>query len=450
VNFDKVHGPELANRFFDVVTLQKATSGLLLDGIAVVIQTIVGMLVLAFYHPFLLGYDVLLLLLITFAVFGLGRGAVKTAVKESKAKFAIGAWIEELARHPTAFKLHAGMQFALEKADQLALDWLSARRTHFRIVLRQILFALVLQAVAATVLLGLGGWLVIQTQLTLGQLVAAELIVMFIVASFAKLGKQLESVYDLLAAVDKLGRLFDLPMERHDKLFHLQESTPARVEVYRLTYKYDVEPIIRDLSCHLDPGERVALVGPPACGKSTLIELLAGMRHPTSGHCELDGIDLRELRPDSLREHLAVARRVEIFQGTIDENVHLHRPHISTRDVRDALSAVGLLDELLQLPDGLNTTLVTYGNPLSSTQAQRLMIARAIVGRPRLLMIDETLDALSGPILQKILDRLMGDDVPWTLLVNSSRSQVLQACDRVIELPGRTRVKPEQVLSEAD
>jgi ABC-type bacteriocin/lantibiotic exporter with double-glycine peptidase domain len=449
-SFDSVHGPELANRFFDVVTLQKSTAGLLLDGLAIVIQTVVGMIVLAFYHPFLLGYDILLLFLIVVTVFGLGRGAVRTAVKESKAKFAIGAWVEELARHPTAFKLHAGMQFALEKADQLALNWLSARRTHFRIVLRQILFALGLQAIAATVLLGLGGWLVIQTQLTLGQLVAAELIVMFIVGSFAKLGKHMESFYDLLAAVDKLGRIFDLPMERHDKLFYLQDSTPARVQVHGLTYKYDVEPILRNLSFQLAPGERVALAGPPACGKSTLIELLAGMRHPNAGHCEIDGIDIRELRPDSLREHLAVARTVEIFEGTIDENVHLHRPHISTRDVRDALSAVGLLDELLQLPEGLNANLCTYGAPLSSSQAQRLMIARAIVGRPRLLMIDETLDALSGPILRNILGHLMGDDVPWTLLVNSSRTQVLEACDRVIELPGRVPVLREQILSEAD
>ncbi len=202
---DGQYGPELTNRFFDVVTVQKVTAALLLDGIAIVLQTVIGMAVLAFYHPFLLGFDFALLVSIAFAIFVLGRGAVKTAVKESKVKYAVAAWMEELTRNPTAFKMHGGMNLALERADKLAVDYLDARKKHFRIVLRQIVFALVLQAVAATALLGLGGWLVIMGELTLGQLVAAELIVMMIVGSFAKLGKHMESFYDLLASVDKLG-----------------------------------------------------------------------------------------------------------------------------------------------------------------------------------------------------------------------------------------------------
>ena len=220
--FDREYGPELVNRFFDVVTVQKVVATLLLDGIAIVLQTAIGMAVLAFYHPFLLGFNLVLLFSIGFVVFGLGQGAVTTAVKESVSKYAVGAWLQELTRSPTAFKLHGGSQFALDRADQLAIDWLIARRDHFRILMRQILFALGLQAVAATALLGLGGWLVIQGELTLGQLVAAELIVMVIVGSFAKIGKHLESFYDLLASVNKLGHLFDLPTEPHDKLFHLR------------------------------------------------------------------------------------------------------------------------------------------------------------------------------------------------------------------------------------
>ncbi len=226
--FDHAHGPELVNRFFDVVTVQKTASALLLDGVSIVLQTLIGMAVLAFYHPFLLGFDVVLLLLIGIAVFVLGRGAVSTAITESKAKYAVAAWLEELVRHTTAFKLHAGNQFALERADQLTVKWLDARRGHFRVVIRQIIFALSLQAMAATALLGLGGWLVIMGELTLGQLVAAELIVMVIVGSFAKLGKHMESFYDLLASVDKLGHLFDLATENHDRFFHLRERRPGR------------------------------------------------------------------------------------------------------------------------------------------------------------------------------------------------------------------------------
>ena len=164
-------------------------------------------------------------------------------------------------------------------------------------------------------LLGLGGWLVIQGQLTLGQLVAAELIVMLIVGSFAKLGKHMESFYDLLTSVDKLGHLFDLPIEAHNKLFHLRDRSPARVAVRQVNYQYGSRQVLRDVSFEIEPGESVALVGPAGCGKSTLLDLLCGLRQPASGHIELDGIDLRELRPDSLREHIGLCAAWRSFMA---------------------------------------------------------------------------------------------------------------------------------------
>lgn len=444
--FDGQHGPELVNRFFDVVTVQKAAASLLLDGLAIVLQTVIGMGVLAFYHPFLLGFDVVLLALVGFIVFGLGRNGVKTAIKESKAKYAAASWLEELSRHPTAFKLHGGSQFALNRADQLAVEWLACRRAHFRVVIRQILFALSLQALAATALLGLGGWLVVLGELTLGQLVAAELIVMVIVGSFTKLGKHLDSFYDLMASVDKLGQLFDLQVEAHDKLFHLQPSSPASVRLSEVSYRYPGSTGLTECDLELAPGEKVAIVGAPGCGKSTLVDLLCGMRAPSSGHIELDGIDLRELRPDSLREHLAVARSIEIFHGTIDENVHLNRPQVQANDVRDALNAVGLLDELLKLPNGLNSVVQTGGSPLSESQARRLMLARAVVSRPRLLLIDGTLDGLSDEVLGEVLPHLMDAKAPWTLLVTTGRRSVVDACDRVIRLDESGIVRDRETL----
>ncbi len=435
---DNYHGPELANRFFDVVTVQKTTAKLLLDGIAVLLTTILGMAVLAFYHPFLLGFDLVLLLCIGIIIFVLGRGAVRTAIRESESKYKVAAWLEELLRNPTAFKMHGGAQFGLDRADSLAVEYLDARRAHFRIVMRQIVFSLTLQAVAATALLGLGGWLVIKGELTLGQLVAAELIVMNVVSSFAKIGKYVESVYDLLAGVDKLGKLFDLPIEPHDKLFHLEETTPAALKVTAVHQRIGAVQLHQGLSFELAPQDRLAITGPAGSGKSALLDLLTGTRHPSVGNVSLDRIDLRELRPDSLREHVSLARDTDVFHGTIEENVHLNRRQINASDVRETLEMVGLLDELMRFPEGLTTQVQTEGAPLSTSQTRRLMLARAIANRPRLLLLDGILDGLSDDELRRIMPKISAKNAPWTLVLVTGKQSLADQCDYRLQLPGGT------------
>jgi len=212
--FDRFHGPELVNRFLDVATIQKACAGLLIEGLSVFTQTVIGMVLLAIYHPWLLAFDVLLLISIAIVLVPLGREAIPTSVRESKAKFAVVAWLEEIARHRIGFRTRGGARLAREKTNNLVVDYLTYRAKHFSILMRQIVGSFMLQALASAALLGVGGWLVIERQLTLGQLVAAQIVVALVVSSFTKFGKHLESFYDLMAATDKLGYLTDLPAER--------------------------------------------------------------------------------------------------------------------------------------------------------------------------------------------------------------------------------------------
>ncbi len=192
--------------------------------------------------------------------------------------------------------------------------------------------------------------------------------------------------------------------------------------------------VIKNFSLNVDSAESIALVGPPGSGKILLIDLICGLRSPKSGHIEIDGIDVREVRPDSLREQIAVCRSTEIFRGKIDENVHLNRAELTANHVREALASVGLLDQILGFPDGLSTELQPGGAPLSASQATRLMIARAIVGRPRLLLIDGILDGLAEECAKNLLANLTGDSSPWTLLVATGKQEVIAGCDRVVSL----------------
>ncbi|CAK8993914.1 Leukotoxin translocation ATP-binding protein LktB, partial [Durusdinium trenchii] len=432
---DGHHGRELVNRFFDVVTIQKVSAQLLLDGVSLIVGALIGMAVLAFYHPWLLGFDFVLLAMIGFVIFVLGRGAVQSAIKESKSKYRMAAWLEDLIGSPTAFRHSGAAEFALDRADRLTYEYLKARRAHFRILMRQIVFALAMQAIASTVLLGLGGWLVISGQLTLGQLVASELIVTVIVGSFAKLGKHMESYYDLLAAVDKLGYLFDLPMERRDGLLLLPKGQAAHLKVVQVSYDAPHGgSLLNGMSLEVERGERLMLTGPSGQGKSQLLDLLFGTRTPDGGHITLDGFDPRDVRPDALRRHVALVRDIEVFEGSIAQNVHLERPEISTNDVREALDAVGLLEDVLQLPEGLETQLIPTGWPLTPNQSRKLMLARAIVGQPRLLLIDGIVDCLSDADAERVTRMLVHPDQPWTLIMVTGREPIAAAGSRRLDL----------------
>ncbi|MBN8732430.1 MAG: ATP-binding cassette domain-containing protein [Acidobacteria bacterium] len=434
------HGPELVNRFLEVVTLQKAGATLLVDGLSVVMQTFVGTVLLAVYHPWLLAFDLLLLAAITVIVFPLGRGAVRTAVEESRSKYELVAWLEEIARHPTAFRAREPMWFALGRADKLVAEYLHNRGLHFRILLRQVIGSWALYAIASASLLGVGGWLVISRQLTLGQLIAAELVLALVVSGFSKLGKHLETYYDLLAAMDKLGYLTDLPLEQSGSEKPYAVNGPARLAVTAVEWR----GILRDANLSLSPGECVAMMGVSGAGKSSLFDIICRYREPEAGAVRLNGQDVRVAQIAEFREQVALVRGVEIFQGTILDNVRMGRAECDSVRVREALECAGLLQELEALPEGLNTELTTGGRPLSGGQAIRLMLARAFAGHPRLLLIDETLDGLDDAAgrdqaLRTVFDSAKG----WTLLVATNRPDIAARCGRVVQVVKGSVVESE-------
>ena len=445
------HGPELLNRFFEVITVQKSAAYLVLDGIAIVITAFIGMLVLAFYHPFLLGFDLVLIAAVLIAVFALGRGAVGSAIDESYKKYAVASWLQQLALYPTTFKMAGGLPQSLNKADELAVAYVEARRAHFRVLFRQVAFTLGLQAVAAACLLGIGGFLVINGQLTLGQLVASELIVVVVVGSFAKLGKHMESYYDLLAACDKLGHLLDLPTERSSGIAPPRQPCGAKVQFHGVQLALGGNRRTPEIAMLVEPGERVALTGPAGSGKSSLLELLYAHQEPAHGYVEYDSLDLRSLSPSRLREQVALVNGIEILEGTIAENVHLQRQHVDHQKLRAVLEAVGLWEEIMAMDDGLETRLALGGGILSNSQAIRLMLARAIAGQPRLILVDSILDQLSEPHLRLAFDALSPSDRSSTVILVTSRDTLLESCDRTIPIlaaPGIASVNNGQPASE--
>ena len=429
-----VHAPELVNRFLDVVTVQKSASMLLLTGINLVLNAAIGMTVLAFYHPFLLAFALLLLAAIAGIVFVFGRGAVPTSIRESVRKYQVVDWFEELARHPRMFKGPGGFELARDRADDLVRGYLEARGQHFRVLLRQISGLLALEVAAGTLLLGVGGWLVLNQQLTLGQLVAAEIIVSAIVASIAKLGKQFEAWYDAVAAVDKLGYLIDIPL---DRVGGERVRVEGAMSVRALDLGYQREGSARafgGVRLDLVAGDRVAVVGSRGSGTSTLLEVIAGFRDASEGSVEVNGQDVRAWDLASLHASAMLLREGDLIAGTVADNLRLGLRGVTIAQMQEAIDLVGLGEVVRSMPEGLETRLVTGGLPLAGRRRIRLLVARALVARPKLLLVDELLDGLDDATTDELLSVLVAAQRPWTLLVATRDPGVAERVGRRIDL----------------
>ncbi len=424
------HGPELVNRFFDIVTVQKVTSKLLLESLMLILQTAIGLSVLAVYHPFLLGYDIGLLTMMTVVLFIIGRGAVKTAKIESGLKYETAAWLQEIVRHPTTFKFNGGLGFAINRADELAARYIQSRREHFMILIRQVTFSMLMQAVAATVLLGLGGYLVIEGQMTLGQLVAAELIVTVILGSFAKIGKDLESFYDLLASVDKLGKLFDLPADPADKLQLAPQDGASSIGLVDLK---SMPGSGVQITTEIPAGSTVAITGSSGSGKSLLLETIAGLHAPVDGFALVNGTRVDLISAESLQSRIGFVSAIEIFEGTVEENLRLGRREITTGSINEIIERMGLHRTITNLKDGYQTRLSVSGYPLATGQSIRLVLARALIAHPGALLIDGLLDRLSDDDLEDVLSRLKTFQHETTILIATGRAVISQWAEQVIE-----------------
>jgi len=433
-SLDGIYAPELVNRFLDIVIVQKSTALLLLDGVNLVFATVIGMVLLSLYHPLLLMFVAVLLALIVLAIWLLGRGAVDSSIRESMMKYNLVNWFEEIAHFPFLFKGPGGYALAYERANELATGYVHARERHFRILMRQISGLLTLQVFAAAILLAVGGYLVISQQITLGQLVASELIMASIVGALAKMGKKLEAWYDALAAMNKLGHIFDLDIEREDGERRVNNQSGAHIQAEGLSFSYGRAPLFSGLNFNILPGSRAGIVGPHGSGGSTLLNILFGLRQPTAGFVRIDGLDLRNCYLESLRESVMLLRRDEIVGGTIIENLRLGSSDIGMEEIQTALSKVGLLEELLHHPEGLNLQLRIEGAPLSGNQRTRLLLARALVQQPKLLLIDELFDGLDADSLNQLSAAILGKSQDWTVVLTTRDHDVTLKCKQVIKL----------------
>lgn len=396
---------ELSNRFIDVVLIEKATAKIVFDGVTATLQISVGLMLLAVYHPYLLAFDLLLIAAMLFIIFVMGRGAVPTAIQESKKKYVLFAWLQDVAKNTLSFRSSRGVDYAAKRTTELAETWLGARQKHFGIFFRQVVGMYTVQVAATTLLLALGGLLVLDQQLSLGQLVAAELMIALTVGSLTKIGSLFKDVYDLIAALDKVGNVLDLETQDLDGEELSDDDRGIALEVR-----------MAELDLELAAGEKKLLCATERPQSLSVIDGLIAPSTQPRGTLRIEEIDAHDLAVDSLHEQVMVLRPGSLFPGSVRDNVTLGDRVVDRSTVSQSLAVAGIEETVERLSEGMATTINRVGYPLHPNDQARLLLARAFALRPRLLIVDRVFDALGVKERESIIEKLFGEEMPWTVL----------------------------------
>lgn len=428
--------PELANRFFDVLTVQKGLAKLLLDVPAAVLQIAFALILLSFYHPFFIAFGILLVMLIYIVFkFTIQRG-MQTSLMESKKKYMVAHWIQEVARAITSFKMSGRTSLAINKNDRLVEGYLVARESHFKILIIQFIQMIGFKIVVTAGLLVIGGLLVLSQEMNIGQFVAAEIIILLVITSVEKLILGLESFYDVLTSIEKMGQVVDKQIESQEGII-LQDVDSLNIELDHVSYEVPNRSIhiLKDISLNISAKSRILIRGESGSGKSSLLRMIAGIIKPTNGRLFVNNESLQNIQLNSYRSYLGISLADETpFEGSIRDNLTLGDKSISEDDLQRAIEKVGLLNYLKETERGLETIIYPEGRQMSFTNAKKIILARAIVKKPKVLILEEPLEHFEEHEAEKIINNLTAESNPWSLVVVSFNDAWAKHCTQVITL----------------
>lgn len=419
VHLDRIHTPEMVNRFFDTLTIQKGLPKILIDFSLASFQIVFGLILLAIYSPYfiILGVSLIVILWLIFKI--TGPKGLETSLKESKYKYNLVHWLEEIARVKRSFKINPQGDLHLKKTDDIAAGYLVSREKHFQVILKQFQLFIAFKVLVAAGLLILGGVLVFQQQMNIGQFVAAEIIIILIINSVEKVLRVMETIYDVLTALEKIGFVTDLPLDENVGTAEMENQGAFAIKGLDLEFAFpkDTRKIISDLSFKVPPGGRALIAGSSGSGKTILLQIMSGILTQNDGELYLNDIPFRNYKQDDLLQRIGVSFATnQIFSGTLKENITMGRD-IPQKEISAIMQLLGLSDFVAHLPKGIQTQLDSGGRRLARSIIQKVHLARILVGKPGLLLLEDPLQFVEENEKVRIIDYLMDPDRPWTVII---------------------------------
>jgi len=429
--------PEMATRFFDTLTIQKGTSKLLLDFSAALLQISFGLILLSLYHPFFILFGILLFLLLYFVFRFSYSAGLETSMKESKFKYKVANWLHEMARNNYSFKSEINYDFALQKNNLLVANYLNYREKHFNIIKRQYSQLIVFKVIITAGLLLIGGFLVLSQKMNIGQFVASEIIILLVINSVEKIILGLETFYDVLTSIEKIGEITDLELEEEINNNIVACYSNINLEAENISFKFpdSSKKVINDISLKINQGEKIIINGENGSGKSTLIKILCGVLEPKTGALYINDETFRKLNANQFRSQIACVLHGEsTFEGTLLENITLNNSNVSFDDIKWAIESVQLTSFIKSLPKGLETQILPESKQLSSSNAQKILLARSIIRRPKMLFYEDPTSTMDEAEATEIIDFLTSKENNWSIIVSSKNPYWNTKCGRKITM----------------
>lgn len=417
------HPPELVNRFFDTLTVQKAVPKVLLDASTSILQIFFGLLLLSIYHPLFVvaGAVVVVLVMIIFRT--TWKRGLRTSLEESTHKYEVAYWLEQMANAMNTFKLAGRSIWPDLRTKSFTESWLGARKGHFKILILQYAQLVGFRFILTGMLLIFGGILVFEQQMSIGQFVAVEIVFLLITNSADKLIKLAEPLFDTVTALEKIAGVLERPLEGAEgrNLNSVEKSWSVEIRMS------DGQIV------HADAGQRIAILGYSNSGRTQLLRSVAGLEYENMGEVHVNGIQLDHVDLFNYRCALGDNLRQEaLFEATLRDNLIVGFEFHNDDEITEGLKKVGLHHWYEKLPMGLEQMISEDSKYVTHFVSQRLILLRALLRRARILLIHDYLEHCERSLREKLLNSIF--EQQGTILIASNRRDVIERCDKVVVL----------------
>ncbi|MFN8769741.1 MAG: ABC transporter transmembrane domain-containing protein [Neisseriaceae bacterium] len=402
-DFNKFNTSDLSSRYFEIFNIQRNAALLIVEGVLTVLQIVIGFLLSSFYHPYLLVLNIITLSVIWLTWKLFAKQAIMHALKRSEAKFSVFGWLDDVFRVNKFFRSNLSKNYALTKGRGLIDYYIKTRISYWRVNFYQTVILTILYVIVMIVLFSVGSILVTQGQLSLGQLIASEIIFSTALLGMVKLSNYFDLYYNLLASLVEIDQVYKIPDENIlGGITKLPSQSNQLLNFNNVVYEdnfgnqFKFNFIIKEHTINYMHFLQTDY-------KDIFTKLVLSFIKPKSGHIEFYGVNLNSFNKKFLRDQIITINDLSVFGSTVKE--FLTGESIQEDSyVNEILKLVSLDKLIYSMNDNTNAMLVNDDYPFHRSQIILLKIAYAIIAKPRIIVISGLFSQVDSQIRGKIID----------------------------------------------